>query len=235
LKVLYPSTTFSFLAGAGQDYFFDNVHDISFYDYKFEIKIPERVRHGATSMMSKPEICCVVELGIPFDSSLEFTWKPVSKSNSRLIGVTFQCNSGPSTNIPPDIAQKVIDCIVFEGMVPMEVMYTHKHISSITSQTYPCVTNTCRKCKPSVEGVIGVLNACAGFAGVNTGTFVMAACMYPDRVLQLHSGKSFLHYKRINPVNYIKTQNLRSFDEEEFKRWVRCIRDGQSYLMPQNP
>lgn len=114
LKTMYPKVRFSLKCNKGQEIFndildeeFDFTFSITFYE--FNNKVFGRRVIG----MSKPEICAKMELGIPFDKDIEFTWKPKTIVDSgivvpeRAIGVAFQVTSNPNKSVPESSAKFV--------------------------------------------------------------------------------------------------------------------------------
>ena len=228
LKVLYPYVEFSlYTVSSQQDYFGDNYHQDMKFDYVFYLTFYEYNMYDDTGRMSKPEICCVKELGIPFTADIEFTWRP-KNTYSRFIGVSFQCNSDPRTNVHPDTAKIIWDCIKFENMIPIEITFTHPQFNKV-NQPFPFIDLSLRNSPATIENAVSAIASCRAFVGVNTGTFCVAVSMFPERVLQLNTGKPFTPYKRINPINSILTGLPFKFPVEEFKRWIRCMRDNIEY------
>src|SRR5574344_1598154 len=77
LKELYPDVVFNLKCNRGQEYF-DEITESS-YDNEFYIKFPEydmRPWYPKCIGKSKPEISCTEEIGLKFDETMEFTWKP---------------------------------------------------------------------------------------------------------------------------------------------------------------
>lgn len=227
LKELFPKVSFNLMCNVGQEVFnemVDKEHDIY-----FSITFPEfDSRMFGTSLvgMSKPEICAEYELGIPFDETMEFTWKPehILKSGipvpENAIGVAFQVTSNPNKSISEDSAEKIWSMIKEHGYTPIEVHFEHI-LGNKKNNKYPFVDLTCREYKASIENVIDVISRCKGFIGVNTGTFCMATSMMDGRTLHMYKRHHFApNYKRFNPVMEVDCREPYLINENIVSRYL---------------
>jgi hypothetical protein len=231
LKETYPNVNFSLKCGPGQEIFNDINCDS--FDYCFVIEFPEfyfKRDYGSFDGMSKPEICAVYELGIPFDSSIEFTWHPDSICNSEInvndntIGVAFQVTSNPNKSINYDCAKVIWEMIKEYGYTPLEVHFEHG-LGNPRNKKYDFIDNTCRNYEPNIDNVIGVINKCKGFIGVNTGTFCMATSMKNGNTLHMFKIFHFCPgYKKFNPVMEIDCRNVDFINKTIFEEYIRKIK-----------
>ena len=189
---------------------------------------PDEARFRA---YSKPECCCIEELGIPFDLSMDFTWQP-PKFYSPFIGVSFMCNSNSHNNIPYSVAKQVWSAVQQCGLIPIEIYFHHQQFNT-KNKPYDFINCTTRGVKPSVEAFSSVLQSCRGFVGVNSGTLCMASAMYPERVLHLHNRYPFTYYRK-RPINFILADGCSQFNMTEMLKWVECIKSNRQYVMPQS-
>lgn len=228
LKQMFPGVHFNLKCNRGQE-FFEQI-DRNNYDETFYIKFHEfyLLNPGHLINASKPEICCVIELGIPFEPSLEFTWKPSKPIHTDIvlpentIGVAFQVTSAQYKNIPYDSAKIVWKTIKECGYTPLEVHFEHK-LKSNNNSKYDFIDNTCRDYPASVENLIGVINQCKGFIGVNTGSFVMATCLKNGNTLHLQKVFPFAPgYKRYNPVPELNCREAKNIDKTKIQEYLRC-------------
>lgn len=203
LKTLYSDVEWHLKPNQDQGYFAetpDTPVDIEFY-----IKFPETTGYSPKyPLTSKPEFCAVNELGIPWDKSLEFTWKPDRwntelKLKENCIGMVFGCNSDPGKSMNSGLARLFWQRVKSKGFRPIEVQFLNP-LHNKSNGRCGFVDYSCRDFEASVENVIAVLKQCRGFIGINTGTFCAAVCILNGHVLHLRNRHSFDHYKRFEPV-----------------------------------
>lgn len=219
LKELYPDTIFHLKLAKGRGDFFDKTPDtIDTYDYVFMIAFFESC--DKPGKLSKPEYCCVHELGLPFNSSLDFTWKP-HECKSPFIGVNFQCNSNSSYNVPYRIAKQVWDTIVSVGLIPIEIYFKHPQFNE-SNQPYDFVTCSTRHGKATVEAFMGALQQCRAFVGVNSGSLCAATAMYPERTLHLHTKHLYSYYYKGAKVKTLDASGFSPFKVQEFVNWLKA-------------
>jgi hypothetical protein len=204
MKELYPDVEWHLKGNKDQQYF-EETPDAE-VDIEFNITFPETpILVNKGFRLTKPEACAVLELGIPWEPSLEFTWNPDHwntelRIEENCIGMVFQCNSDPSKNPPPGLTQLFWQRVKKHGFTPIEVQFCNPNHNSKNGRC-AWVDYSCRDFEPTVENVISVLKQCKGFIGVNTGTFCAATCLKGGHVLHLHTRYHFQEfYKRYNPV-----------------------------------
>ena len=204
LKELYPDIEFHLKGNTDQQYFYDTPD--APVDVTLDIKFKETPGiSDDNKLWSKPEYCAVKELGIPWDHSLEFTWKPDHwnkdlKIKENCIGFIAQVQSCPDKGLAPGIAQEIWYHIKSKGFTPIEVTFRNLNKNAKNGQC-SFIDYTCRDMEPSVENLIAVIKQCKGFVGVNTGTFCAATCILDNHVLHLYKRHHFGDfYKRNNPV-----------------------------------
>ncbi len=227
LKQLYPNVHFNLKCNNGQEYFEEI--DCDDFDFSFNVEFCEfnMSKYGFVfEGLSKPEICAIYELGIPFDESLEFTWKPDKIIDSEIklpqnaIGVAFQVTSNPTKSISEDCARVVWDTIKECGYTPIEVHFEHC-IKNDRNKKYSFIDLTCRDFEAKIENVVDVISKCKGFVGVNTGTFCMATSMMNGNVLHLYKRHHFApNYKRFNPVPEVDCRNIDNIDKNKIREYL---------------
>lgn len=222
LVELFPQSEIAVQWAEGRTDIFPQPKEPAYYDYVFVIVFHETPTDYRFQKYSKPECCCVHELGIDFDLSLDFTWQP-PKVRSPFIGVSFMCNSNPNYNIPYHVAKQVWQAIQFCGKVPIEVYFRHMQYN-VKNEPYDFVNCSTRGVEPSVTAFTGVLQQCQAFIGVNSGTLCMAAAMYPGRVLHLHNKFPFTYYRK-RPIAYIDADGIKPFDTQEVIKWIHSVCD----------
>ena len=214
LKQMFPEVVFNLQCGKGQN-FFQELTETK-YDLKYYIKFPEFNMEGIPlkyPYMSKVGICCVMQLGIPPEPSLQFTYKfpevPFSgiplQDNS--IGIAFQVTSNPNKSVPQKCAEVVWNTVKEFGYTPIEVHFQHP-LKNSRNTKYSFIDRTCRDYPASVEACVDVIRRCKGFIGVNTGTFCMATALKNKKVLHMFKRWPFYPY-------YIMYQKLPEIDCRE--------------------
>lgn len=229
MRELYPQSEIDVRWADGRTDVFPQPKQTAYYDYVFKMAFRETPDEARFRAYSKPECCCIKELGIPFDLSMDFTWQP-PKFDSPFIGVSFMCNSNSHNNIPYSVAKQVWTAIQERGMIPIEIYFHHQQFNT-KNKPYDFINCSTRGVKPSVEAFTATLQSCRGFVGVNSGTLCMTSAMYPDRVLHLYNRHHFTFYRK-RPVNFIVADGCSQFNFAELCRWIDCIKTNQRYAMP---
>lgn len=231
LKGMFKDVSFNLKCNVGQE-IFEEINDEEF-DLCFRIEFPEfyfKRDYGSFDGMSKPEICAIYELGIPFDENVEFTWKPkeiiesgISVDN-KTIGLAFQVTSNPAKSISEDCAYIIWNMVKEAGYTPLEVHFEH-NLGNSRNTKYGFIDNTCRGHKPSIGNVVDVINKCKGFIGVNTGTFCMATSMKNGNTLHMLKRFHFCPgYKRFHPVQEIDCRSIYNIDKNIFDEYIGRIK-----------
>jgi len=229
LKTLYPNIEFHLKGNRDQQYFEEAPE--AAVDVVFKISFPEtpELFRSSKYTMTKPEACAVLELGIPWEPALEFSWKP-TKFNPELqikdncIGMVFQCNSDPSKGINPGLAARLWEAVRKSGFTPIEVQFTNPNHNKKNGRC-AFANYSCRDFEPTVENLVSVIRQCKGFVGVNTGTFCAAVCIKNGHVLHLHTRHDFTRfYKRNNPVSSIDCTNPDKVDYSVIDRYLASCR-----------
>ena len=102
LKRLYPDVHWNLKTYNGQEAIWDDGTDTE-YDYWFEIAYPSSEHLPG---ITKPQLCCDVELGIKYSDVPEPLSPPPKRNfDSPLVAVHFQSTCDPSINVPPSVAR----------------------------------------------------------------------------------------------------------------------------------
>lgn len=224
LKELYPAVQLDLKLAAGRADFFGGHEPLENYKYIFKITFHETPDKGGNK--TKPEFCCIHELGIPFTEQLDFTWKPEPVS-SPFVAVNFMCNSNSNYNVSYVIAKKIYNNIRDNGLIPIEIYFEHPQYNRNNGK-YDFIVASTRGVKPSVEVFVGVLQQCRAFIGVNSGSLCMATAMYPSKVIHLHTRHSFSFYHKKDDIVTIDATGLTHFNEVKFDELVKRIKENQS-------
>lgn len=211
MKQLYPEVHFHLLGNTDQQYFYED--PLAQVTKTFYIKFPETTGMfcGKPYSMSKPEACAVLELGIPFDKTLEFTWNPEQWDDVDIpdnsIGVVFQVCSNASRSLDYICASAIWEHIRKAGFAPIEVVFKNPNLAARNGK-FGFINMSCRGLKANPETMIGVIKKCKGFLGVNTGTFCAATALMHGDVIHLRKNDGFAPwYKRFDPVQEVMCNN----------------------------
>lgn len=202
----YPDCIIDFKGRIGQEYF-DEIKTDN-YDIVFEIIFPEPNYKD----MSKVELCCVKEIGIPFTEDIDYTWKPNKPLRNNIIGVNFIVDSNSRRNLNYQKAKKVWEFIKKCGFIPLEVIFYHP-CAKYKSEKYDFIDFTTRGIKAKPETTLDILSSCAGFIGVNSGTLVMYSSLFPEKAMHLNTSYDFKYYKKTHPIQQIDCHGELNLDE----------------------
>lgn len=222
LRELYPLCTIDLNVASGrEDVFGIYKSNIEKYDYQFLITFPES--HDYIGHYSKPEYCCLTELGIPFTKELDFSWQPPA-TDSHIIGVNFECNSNPILNVNYNVAKTVWNAIQDNGFIPIEIYFNHEQFNQC-NQKYDFISATTRGVKPSVTAFTSVIRSCKAFVGVNSGSLCMAVATLPKgNVVHLHTKYPFDYYHKWDDTITYDATNITSFDAVSFFNYIKNLK-----------
>ena len=211
----YPDCVIDFKGRPGQEYF-DEIK-VNHYDIIFDIIFPEPDYKG----MSKVEVCCVKEIGIPFTPDIDYTWKPDKPLRNNIIGVNFIVDSSARRNMNYHKAKEVWNLIKDCGFIPLEVIFYHP-CAKYRSEKYDFVDFTTRGIKAHPETTLNILSSCAGFIGVNSGTLVMYSSLFPEKAMHLNTSYHFKYYKKNNPIR--ETDCHGELNLEEIRTFLESLK-----------
>lgn len=223
LKFMYPETQIDLKVAAGREDFCSPPEPLANYKYIFKLVWHET--HDKPGKYSKPEYCCIRELGIPFTKELDFTWQP-PKMDSPLIGVNFMCNSNPNYNVPYAVAKQIYNNIKDNGLIPLEIYFEHAQYNNRNSK-YDFISATTRGVRPSVSAFVGAMQQCRAFIGVNSGSLCMATALYSSRVIHLHTRHSFSYYHKFDDTYTMDATGFTRFNIQEFDSLIKKIKNNQ--------
>jgi len=179
------------------------------YDLVFSCHMPLEDLNNTS--MTKAEVCCIEELGIPpVSGHLHIKHKP-------LVGLHFH-NTSVSwlTNPTEEVAQKVWNEVREAGCVPLETLFQHAFFND-TSKKYDFVDNHVRNFPARLETLITLLSKCDFFIGVVSGNFHVALSVLPyTKVCLLEKDLKVGHFNKYP----IKGINIKEYKDGEVKRWL---------------
>ena len=223
LQNLFPDVKMTLWTSIGQEEYFGKVScDEKDYDIVFELQFPCSEFSDFTKKYTKAEFCCIKELGIDYSKVKEYSLQ-IKKMKSPLVAVHFQGTSCPNKTNPNYRYCKVIyEQIIENGLIPIEIMFQHKYHNSKNSK-YDFIGCTVRDCKPSINNLIGLLQRCCGFVGVNSGPFHLAMNIFPDKVLYLEKDMPYNLYVHSRKIKSLNTN--KPFDMAIFNEWIKEIKN----------
>lgn len=159
------------------------------------------------SEYTKPEWCCIHELGI----------NPVSGHGvlpyreTRLCAVHFQITCLPdSCNPDPETAERVWNDVLEAGWVPLEVHFQHIFHNPVNAK-FHFIDATVRRCRPELRTLSGLIQHAGAFVGVVSGPFHVAMSVLPaKRVLLLEKDFKRECFTKLG----IRTADLRNYKNE---------------------
>lgn len=213
LRALYPETQIDLYVESGQEKIFKSVEDKegSEYDYVFHLDFP--MSEG--SNQTKPEKCCIDEIGIePITDVAKLKSYP-----SPLVSVHFQGTALPnSVNCPENIAEQIWKEIKEAGKIPIEVHFEHCWHNPINKK-FSFIDSSVRGSKPEISSLVGLIQHSFAFIGVASGPFVIALSVMPERLLFLEKYHKLISYTK-RPVSKIELDN---FKPGSVKKWLLSL------------
>jgi ADP-heptose:LPS heptosyltransferase len=217
----FPKVEMVLWTAIGQEEYFGKVScDEKDYDIVFELQFPCSEFNEGTKKYTKPEYCCITELGIDYSKVKEYSMQ-LKQLKSPLIAVHFQgtCNIG-RTNPDYAFCKTIWDKIIENNYIPIELMFQHQYHDSRNCK-FDFVNSTVRDCKPSVNNLIGLLQRCSGFVGVNSGPFHLAMNIFPEKILYIEKELPYdlyVHSRNVKSINCSKP-----FDDAIFDDWINSL------------
>ena len=210
LKQLYPKVTFNLQLNKGQDIFQQKTTDT--YDIAFLLHFPDAAFSPAYTGRCKPQLCCDLQLGIPYQGSLQFTWKPQVRSGLKLkqntIGVAFQSTCNPKRGLSQDKAFIVWEAIEKAGYTPCQIHFQHVLRNSKNTR-YSFIDYSMRDQEANIPNLVTAIDQCKMFFGANTGSFCMSVAMHPQTTFGLHTVFPWCpNFQTKHPVPQIMTQDI---------------------------
>jgi len=159
--------------------------------------------------LTKSELCCREELGIPLVSG----YKPLPKFPGKLVAVHFNLTCLPTlANPTEETAEKIWNEIREAGFIPIEVHFSHV-FDNPDNKKFGFVDCTVRKCVARVASLIGLIQHCTAFVGVVSGPFHCAMATMP------HDRIAFL--EKAIPVARFTHEKIQTFDINNYRGGVK--------------
>jgi len=213
LKSLYPKVQFDLYVESGQEEIFQSIKDKDApgYDFVFHLDFP--MSEGGK--MTKPEKCCVDEIGIePITETAE-----LPKFSSPLVAVHFQGTALPNqVSCPSETAALIWAEIKDAGYIPIECHFKHCWHNP-ANEKFAFIDSSARESKANLKSLIGLLQHCTAFIGVASGPFVVALSTMPDRLLYLQKQHLIRHYTK----KEIATIDILKYQSGQVKTWLQKL------------
>ena len=185
-------------------------------DYDLVVQVNMPLEKLDNLNMTKAEICCVEELGIPPACG----HLPVKRK--KLVGVHFH-NTSVSWLTNPDekTAKKIWDEIIEANCIPVETLFQHVFYND-TSKKFDFVDNHVRNWPARLDTLISLLGCCDYFIGVVSGNWHLAlAILPPERVLFLEKQLKLECFTRL-PIARVSIKDG-EYQEGRIKEWIQNI------------
>lgn len=219
LRRLYPNINIQQNLHCGQPDLFHSVpEDRAAYDITFVLGFPcNDVSHPE---YTKAEYCCKVELGITPPST---TIKLNHIFKSPLVGTHFFSTSCPtSQGIPEDMAKRVYDDILSNGLIPIDTDMRHTWANS-RNKKFSWNTCSIDMADANLIKLSGVIQNCRGFCGSASGNLLLATALLPTHKI--------LYIKNKMPLNtftrlQLLTLDINKYDSGVVDEWLRRIKEN---------
>jgi len=221
LKTLFPEIQidFAICGGLGQKFIIPEAIEVNgdwrkilpaHYDLVVQINMPVEDLNDLS--MTKSEICCERELGIPKTCG----YVPIKRKP--LVAVHFH-NTSVSwlTNPDEETAKKVWDEINQAGCVSVETLFQHAFYNE-TSKKFPFTDNHVRSWPAKLDTLISLLGACDYFIGAVSGNFHLAMSLLPyENVCLLEKELKAPHFTKLP----IKRVDIKDYKDGEIFNWLK--------------
>lgn len=214
LKQLYPQVHFDLYVESGQEEIWESIKDKDAlgYDLVFSLDFP--MSEG--SKWTKPELCCVNELGIePMTALAKLPQKP-----SPFVALHFQGTALPdSVNFPEEIAHQIWEEVKESGKIPIECHFEHV-FHNPRNMRYSFIDNSVRNYKANLSNLFGLLQHSFAFIGIASGPFIAALSIMPERTFFLESSHRLSTYTKAK----IPKINLQDWKPGLIKQWLEKLK-----------
>jgi len=182
------------------------------YDLVVQINMPLEKLEDLS--MTKAEVCCETELGIPKISG----HLPIKRK--RLVAVHFH-NTSVSWLTNPDeaTAKKIWDEIIEAKCVPLETLFKHPFYNE-TSKKFDFVDNHVRNWPARLDTLISLLGACDALIAVVSGNFhIGLSVLGPKKVMLLEKDLKAEHFTKLP----IKRIDIKEYQDNSIKEWLQTL------------
>jgi len=179
------------------------------YDLVFSCHMPLEKLNDLS--MTKAEVCCDEELGIPKTSG----HLPIK--TKKIVAVHFS-NTSVSwlANTDEPVARKIWQEIIDAGCIPIETLFQHAFYND-TSKKFDFVDQHFRNWPARLDTLIALLSKCDFFIGAVSGNFHLAMSLLPyERVCLLEKDLKAQHFTKLP----IKTIDVKNYVDGSIKDWL---------------
>ena len=183
------------------------------YDLIFKVHFPMSENQIE---LTKGEMCCVEELGIP----------PVSGHASlplyenKLVGVHFNITCLPGmANPDEETAKKVWNEIIEAGFIPIETHFEHLFHNPVNKK-FDFVNCTVRGAQPKISSLISLLRTCERAIVVVSGNFHVAMSVLPhNKILLLEKDLRLECFTKSKDVSKVSIRPG-EYKDGSIRRWL---------------
>ncbi len=182
------------------------------YDLVVQINMPLEKMDDLS--MTKAEICCETELGIPKICG----HLPIRRK--KLVAVHFHNTSVSWLTNPDEItAKKIWDEIIEADCIPLETLFKHIFYNE-TSKKFDFVDNHVRNWPARLDTLISLLGGCDYFIGVVSGNFHLAlSLLNPNKICLLEKDLKTESFTKLP----IKRIDIKKYQDGSIKQWLQTL------------
>lgn len=220
----FPQHAYKIKTNNGKQCLFGDYGDLKDYDYIFNI--PAWFNEVKYKSRTKPECNCEFDLGIKYDKQLDYTWKLPKIERSPLIGVGMFSSCFPKLLNPCEAWAKLLwTKIIGAGLIPIDLttFQIPNNKNNQTNQPFRFINNNLRDIPPSISNILYIMQHCAGYVGICTGSLHAALTMYPDRVLYLENQFKYQYFS--SKYNLLSMNVNQNFNDGIFNMWLSRVKN----------
>lgn len=166
LKNMFPDTRIDIRIRPHHESMGLSTFDPTFaYDYRVYLQF---LHPNKDMRMTKTELCCTEELGIPQPTDRYKTLK--NKYHSPFVALGFHCNNSPVANgCPKNIAAEINKGVIDAGYIPLLLHFTSEKDIYEPYNYKDIVLMSTKGAKVSLDNLFGALKHSFAYIGVDSG------------------------------------------------------------------
>jgi hypothetical protein len=199
------------------------------YDLVFQSRFP--MEDLQRPMVTKAEICCEKELGIP----------PIAKYPQlvpkKIVAVHFHSTAVPAlASAPESSARRIWEEIALAGYIPVETHFEHVYHDPMNTR-FDFVDHHVRNWPARLDTLMALLGAADAFVGVASGNFHLAlSILGPSRVMFLEKSLKVTQFTKAN----VAIAKLDSYNGEvmtwlQNRRWKDSVPQNKANQSQHHP
>lgn len=213
LRSEHPDCTIDLYVECGQEEIWASVADKDdpSYDEIFHLDFP--MAEG--SSLTKPEKCCIEELGCTAVTSTAV----LPDKASPFVSIHLHGTALPdSVSCPAEVAKAIWQEVLDFGKIPIECHFRHVFHNPANDihdtdtgnlmPQYNFITRDVRDCRANLHNLIGMIQHSWAFIGVASGPLVVALSTKPDKTLYLQKNHDITCYTKL-PIESVDVSNYK--------------------------